>query len=98
MQWRPSDFIINSTIIRFMLRVSPMYSTHTTNTHTRIHADVHTLIAGNCRMVQIFAYFEHVRSVRKLEPTKIFAEPHVHTVSNGFLPVSEASTVLQMSL
>ena len=49
-------------------------------------------------MVKNFAYFEHVQSVRKLEPTKTFCQPHVHTVSNGFLPVSEASTVLQMSL
>ena len=29
-------------------------------------------IAGNVRMVQIFAYFEHVQIVRKLEPTKNF--------------------------
>ena len=72
MQWRPSDFIINSTIILFMLRVSPIYSTHThTHTHTCRRA---YLIAGNFRMVKIFLHILNtVQSVRKLEPTKIFA-------------------------
>ena len=44
-------------------------------------------IAGNFGMMQIFAYFEHMQIVRKLEPTIIFTQnyditqffPHIHT-------------------
>ena len=38
-------------------------------------------IAGNFRMVQIFTYFEHMRIVQELEPTKLFTR-HYPTLSH----------------
>ena len=40
-------------------------------------------IAGNFQMVQIFAYFEHIQTVRKIEATKIF--PQDYEITRFFL-------------
>ena len=50
-------------------------------------------IAGNFRMVQSFAYFEHVPSVRKLELSKIYTDTRVDYTYDGSLslPNSKAS-------
>ena len=48
---------------------------------TYMHACLHTCtytycIVGNSQMVRIFAYFEQMQIVQKLEPTKIFGREY----------------------
>ena len=54
-------------------------------------------IEGNFRIEQILAYFEHMQTVRKLEPTKIIAPDYEIT---WFFLRQQLSfiTVLQLSL